>query len=170
MEDEDGDLTQTLWYISGAHAMPLLKQPDTHSFPSNRDHLAWLLDGKSTQFPRKLSMPARRLSCRNSLPLLILLWNIRHREPYFNPAISIITSSSHCSFYNLPGGKLCFSLSAFSESFRTSVYRKRVQRTLNLIWFVLRLRWIRPAVNPNTVVSICPVIACPLVALFRVFF
>ena len=35
---------------------------------------------------------------------------------------------------NAPGGKLCFNLSAFSESFSTRVYRNREHRTLNLIW------------------------------------
>jgi len=30
-----------------------------------------------------------------------------------------------------PGGKLCFSLSAFSRSFTHSVYRYLLQRTLN---------------------------------------
>ena len=39
---------------------------------------------------------------------------------------------------NIPGGKLCFNLSAFSESFRTNVYRNREHRTLNLIWCGLR--------------------------------
>jgi len=41
------------------------------------------------------------------------------------------------------GGKLCFSLSALSESFRTSVYKNRLHRTLNLICWVFRLRLIR---------------------------
>lgn len=36
------------------------------------------------------------------------------------------------------GGKLCFNLSAFSESFNTSVYMNREHRTLNLIWWGLR--------------------------------
>lgn len=33
----------------------------------------------------------------------------------------------------IPGGKLCFNLSALSESFSTSVYRKRLHRILNLM-------------------------------------
>ena len=36
---------------------------------------------------------------------------------------------------DIPGGKLCLILSAFSESLRMSVYRKRLHRILNLIWF-----------------------------------
>lgn len=39
---------------------------------------------------------------------------------------------------HVPGGKLCFNLSAFSESFNTSVYMNREHRTLNLIWWGLR--------------------------------
>lgn len=37
----------------------------------------------------------------------------------------------------LPGGKLCFNLSALSESFNTSVYRNRLHRILNLMSEVL---------------------------------
>ena len=48
-----------------------------------------------------------------------------------------------------PGGKLCFSLSALSESFRTSVYKNRLHRTLNLICWVFRLRLIRAARYPT---------------------
>ena len=55
--------------------------------------------------------------------------------------LSALYSPPHMFFScndHVPGGKLCFNLSAFSESFNTNVYRKRWHRTLNLIWWALR--------------------------------
>lgn len=51
------------------------------------------------------------------------------------------------SRFDVPGGKLCFSLSAFSESFSTNVYRNLEHRTLNLIWWGFRFMW--PAIAPR---------------------
>lgn len=47
---------------------------------------------------------------------------------------------------NVLGGKLCLNFSAFSESFKTRVYRWRWQRTLNLIWADFLFRFMRAAV------------------------
>ena len=48
---------------------------------------------------------------------------------------------------SVPGGRLCFSLSALSASLSTSVYRYRLHLTLNLIWFDLRDFLMRAAVS-----------------------
>lgn len=50
------------------------------------------------------------------------------------------------------GGKLCFSLSAFSESFSTSVYRKRLHRILNLMSDVLEDFFTRAARTCESVI------------------
>ena len=83
----------------------------------------------------------------NSLAFLIFFWYIRHRKTYNDtsqhhiPQPQVQNMGAVNSFWgirpnsdsHIPGGKLCFNLSAFSESFNTSVYRKREHRTLNLI-------------------------------------
>ena len=57
--------------------------------------------------------------------------------PMAQPRFTSTDFSIH-SRRHVPGGKLCFNLSAFSESFNTSVYMNREHRTLNLIWWGLR--------------------------------
>jgi hypothetical protein len=44
---------------------------------------------------------------------------------------------------NVLGGRAFFNLSAFSLSFKTSVYSRRWHRTLNLIWLDFLLRFMR---------------------------
>ena len=60
------------------------------------------------------------------------------------------------NWYNLLGGSDCFNFSAFSESFKTSVYRCRWQRTLNLICDDFLLRFMRAAASPSVFTLWCP--------------
>ena len=50
------------------------------------------------------------------------------------------------------GGKLCFNLSALSESFSTSVYRKRLHRILNLMSELLEDFFTRAARKPESMI------------------
>ena len=65
------------------------------------------------------------------------------------------------------GGKLCLSLSAFSESVRTRVYRCLWQRTLNLICLEVEFFLIRAAAKSDVRISLHKPGAIGFVAQFR---
>lgn len=95
-------------------------------------------------------------------------WSVKHYNSIYGMPIPGFWVCSLCSENrtvhkrmliqrDILGGNDCFSLSAFSASFKTSVYRCRWQRTLNLICEEPLVRFIRAA-------------ACPSVSVFQIIF
>ena len=97
-------------------------------------------------FNRPQPLPALGLLLLFRSPRYLLNFQIYNKPSHQYSGMFDLLFMSICD-NDIPGGKLCFNLSALSASFSTRVYKNLRHRILNLIWFVFCDFLIRAAVT-----------------------